>query len=56
VFGQSTSTGQGFWEFATDGGVFTYGDAPYENSAPGEGVRLNEPITAAIAFGSDPIT
>jgi hypothetical protein len=50
VFGQSTSTGKGYWEFAGDGGVFSFGDAPYEGSLGG--VHLNAPITAAIAFGS----
>jgi Bacterial Ig domain/IPT/TIG domain len=51
VFGQSTSTGHGYWEFSSDGGVFTYGDAPYEGSLGN--VKLNQPITAGIAFGSN---
>jgi hypothetical protein len=50
VFGQATSTGQGYWEFANDGGVFTYGDAPFEGSLGS--LKLNQPITAGIAFGS----
>jgi hypothetical protein len=54
VFGQATSTGQGYWEFASDGGVFNYGDAPYEGSLGS--LKLNAPITAAIGFGSNPIT
>ena len=51
VFGQSTSTGNGYWEFGADGGVFTYGDAPFKGSLGG--LHLNAPITAGIAFGSD---
>jgi hypothetical protein len=50
VFGQSTSTGSGYWEFGADGGVFTFGDAPYKGSLGG--LHLNAPITTGIAFGS----
>jgi hypothetical protein len=50
VFGQATSTGNGYWEFAADGGVFTFGDAPYEGSLGN--LKLNAPINGAIAFGS----
>ncbi len=49
VFGQPTSNAQGYWEFAADGGVFTFGDAPFEGSLGG--IVLNEPINGAIAFG-----
>ena len=49
VFGQATSDGQGYWEFAADGGVFTYGDAPFEGSLGS--LKLNAPINGAIAFG-----
>ncbi len=49
VFGQSTSTGKGYWEFSSNGGVFSFGDAPFEGSLT---IHLNQPITAAIAFGS----
>jgi hypothetical protein len=53
VFGQATSTGQGYWIFTAVGGVFTLGDAPYKGSVPGQGItHLNQPITAAIAFGA----
>ncbi len=51
IFGQATSTGKGYWEFAGDGGVFTYGDAPFEGSLGS--LKLNAPITAGIAFGSN---
>ncbi|HEY3842830.1 MAG TPA: IPT/TIG domain-containing protein [Acidimicrobiales bacterium] len=54
VFGQSTSTGDGYWEFGSDGAVYSFGDAPNFGSL--ESLRLNAPITAAIAFGSNPIT
>ena len=50
VFGQATSTGKGYWEFAADGGVFTFGDAPFEGSLGS--LKLNAPINGAIAFGS----
>jgi hypothetical protein len=51
VFGQATSTGKGYWLFAADGGVFVYGDAPFEGSLGG--IKLDEPIAAAIAFGAN---
>jgi hypothetical protein len=31
----STSTGKGYWQVATDGGVFAYGDAQFYGSLPG---------------------
>jgi len=37
-----TSTGQGYWLVASDGGIFTYGDAPFLGSTGNIG--LNQPI------------
>ncbi|HEX3795748.1 MAG TPA: IPT/TIG domain-containing protein [Acidimicrobiales bacterium] len=50
VFGESTSTGKGYWEFAANGIVSSFGDAPALGSI---NIALNKPITAGIAFGSD---
>ena len=36
--------GRGYWEVGTDGGVFAFGDAPYEGSLPGEHVVPKAPI------------
>ncbi len=53
VFGQATSTGKGYWVFSANGSVYTFGDAPFEGSTATQGItHLNEPITAAIAFGA----
>jgi hypothetical protein len=37
-----TSTGLGYWLVASDGGIFTYGNAPFKGSAGA--IRLNKPI------------
>jgi hypothetical protein len=39
---EATPNGQGYWEMASDGGVFSFGSAPYEGSMGG--TSLNEPI------------
>lgn len=36
-----TSTGGGYWQVASDGGVFSYGDARFHGSVPGLGVRVD---------------
>jgi hypothetical protein len=41
----ATSDGKGYWLVASDGGVFTFGDAPFEGSAGSNG--LVAPIVAA---------
>jgi hypothetical protein len=38
----STATGNGFWTVGSDGGVFTYGDAPFYGSMGA--TRLNQPV------------
>ncbi|MCX4633104.1 Calx-beta domain-containing protein [Streptomyces sp. NBC_01443] len=35
----ATSTGNGYWQVASDGGVFSYGDAQFYGSLPGLGIR-----------------
>jgi hypothetical protein len=42
-----TSDGQGYWEVASDGGIFAFGDAPFEGSVAG--VRLVAPMVAIAA-------
>jgi hypothetical protein len=42
-----TPTGQGYWLFASDGGVFTYGAATFKGSAGA--IMLNKPIVTAAA-------
>lgn len=46
VAAHMTSTGDGYWLFFSDGGVFTFGDAGYFGSA-GD-IKLNRPICAAM--------
>jgi hypothetical protein len=40
--------GGGYWIFASDGGVFTFGDAPYVGSVPGLGKSVVN-IVGALA-------
>jgi hypothetical protein len=41
----------GYWLAAADGGVFAFGDAPFEGSVPGEGISLVAPI---VGIAADP--
>ncbi len=34
----ATPDGRGYWLVASDGGVFTFGDAAYWGSVPGQGI------------------
>lgn len=36
----STASGDGYWQVASDGGVFSYGDAHFYGSVPGLGLRV----------------
>ena len=45
----STLDGKGYWVAAADGGIFSYGDAPYYGSAGG--IVLNRPI---VGMGATP--
>ncbi|BEL05567.1 hypothetical protein Q0Z83_037580 [Actinoplanes sichuanensis] len=40
----ATSTGNGYWQVDTYGGVFSYGDAPFHGSLPGLNVRVTDII------------
>lgn len=42
-----TPTGKGYWIFAADGGVFSYGDAQFKGSLPGVGIKPAQPIVDA---------
>ena len=46
----STPTGNGYWLFGEDGGVFCYGDARYFGGMAGKG--LNKPIRSAAIHPS----
>ena len=41
-----TTDGAGYWLFAADGGVFTFGDAAFDGSMGG--MPLNAPVVGAI--------
>jgi len=43
----STGDGHGYWMVAADGGIFTFGDAPYYGSTGGQ--VLNEPMVGMAA-------
>jgi hypothetical protein len=45
---QATDDGDGYWIVAADGGVFTYGDAPYEGSNAAQ--TLNRPIVGIVGY------
>ncbi|MEE1762372.1 PKD domain-containing protein [Streptomyces sp. SP18BB07] len=41
------STAAGYWQVASDGGVFSYGAAPFYGSLPGLGIKVNNVIGMA---------
>ena len=43
--------GKGYWLMASDGGVFTFGDAGFFGSMGG--IRLNAPVVGSTATGSN---
>ena len=45
---EATDDGGGYWLVAADGGVFTYGDAPFSGSEGG--TRLNAPMVGIAGF------
>jgi hypothetical protein len=46
----ATSSGAGYWLSAADGGVFAFGDAPFEGSMGGQ--SLNAPVAGMVPYGS----
>ena len=44
----ASPTGEGYWLVATDGGVFSFGSAPFEGSMGGQ--RVNSPIVGIAAY------
>ncbi|HEY2300277.1 MAG TPA: hypothetical protein VGH66_00210 [Acidimicrobiales bacterium] len=50
----ATPTGKGYWLVASDGGIFTFGDAPFEGSLGGQGVDdvIGMTPTTLPLFGS----
>ena len=46
----ATATGHGYWLVAADGGIFTFGDAPFDGSTGA--IHLNRPI---VGMASTPL-
>jgi len=46
----ATPSGQGYWMVASDGGIFSFGDAPFFGSMGGQ--ALNQPIVGMAASPS----
>ena len=46
VGGSATSDGNGYWLVAADGGIFAFGDAPFEGSTGS--LHLNRPIVSMV--------
>jgi hypothetical protein len=42
-----TVDNRGYWLIGSDGGIFAFGDAPFDNSLPGLGVSVTN-ITGAV--------
>jgi hypothetical protein len=45
----ATPDGGGYWLVASDGGVFSFGDAAFDGSVPGQGIVSRVPIERIIA-------
>ena len=50
----ATADNRGYWLIAADGGVFSFGSAPFLGSIPSVlgGRDLNEPVVGAVAYGA----
>jgi hypothetical protein len=48
LVGAATPDGGGYWLASADGGVFSYGDAPFSGSEGG--TRLNAPMVGIAGF------
>ncbi len=49
----STSDGRGYWQVASDGGVFSYGGARFHGSVPGLGIKIGNAIGMARTPSDD---
>jgi hypothetical protein len=45
----ATPDGGGYWLVASDGGVFTFGNAPFYGSVPGQGIASPVPVDGMAA-------
>jgi hypothetical protein len=45
-----TPDGGGYWEVASDGGIFAFGDAPFDGSTGG--IHLNAPVVGIVRIGT----
>jgi hypothetical protein len=43
----TTANGEGYWLVASDGGIFSFGDAPFDGSMGG--TNLNAPVVGMAA-------
>jgi hypothetical protein len=46
----TTPSGNGYWLVASDGGIFSFGDATFRGSTGS--IRLNKPVVAMASTGS----
>ena len=44
----ATPDGRGYWMVGADGGVFSYGDASYLGSVPGQGITGQPPVVGIV--------
>jgi len=44
----ATPDGHGYWEVASDGGIFTFGDADFYGSPPGQGIASQSPVVGML--------
>ena len=49
----ATPDGKGYWMVGADGAIYAFGDAPYEGSLPGLGVRVSKPIIGMAPAGAE---
>ena len=47
----ATPSGNGYWLVATDGGIFSYGDAAFDGSTGS--LRLAMPVVGMASYGND---
>jgi hypothetical protein len=45
----ATPDGGGYWLVASDGGVFSFGDADFYGSVPGQGIVTQVPVDGIVA-------